>query len=88
MKNSSKVCSLHFKTTDYIKSTDRKILTSSAVPINNTCLLYMAAPTLTMSNTIKFEIPCTSPFVETVTIIKLGVEGVLDWCVFSVYLLF
>lgn len=31
--------------------------------------------------------PCTSSSVETVTITDLGVD-VLDWCVFSVNLLF
>lgn len=57
---------MHFKTTDYIMSTNRKILMSSAVP------------TLATSSTNEVEKPCTSSFVETVTIIDLGVEDILD----------
>lgn len=31
-KTNSKVCSLHFNTSDYIMSTERKILLSNAIP--------------------------------------------------------
>ena len=32
LKKNSKICSLHFKTSDYLMSTSRKVLMSNALP--------------------------------------------------------
>ncbi|XP_008183700.1 uncharacterized protein LOC103309607 [Acyrthosiphon pisum] len=80
LKNNSKICSLHFKTSDYLMSTSRKVLMSNALPTlaasttNDVEIEYCSMNTQSASPN---SYPCTSSSVETVTITDLGVD-VLD----------